>query len=59
MSVIVIHWLTAVLVPAAWFTADGGRKIVENPPLLHFTLGLSVLVLVLPQKLATLCFICS
>jgi cytochrome b561 len=48
-GIVVIHWLTAVLMLGAWFTAEGGRKIVDNPPLLHFTLGLSVLVLVLPR----------
>ncbi|MCW0232789.1 MAG: cytochrome b/b6 domain-containing protein [Ferrovibrio sp.] len=48
-SMIVIHWLTALLVLGAWFTAEGGRKIAENPPLLHFSLGLAVLVLVLPR----------
>lgn len=49
VSVIVIHWLTALLVLGAWLTAEGGRKVVANPPLLHFALGLSVLVLVLPR----------
>lgn len=48
-SMIVIHWLTALLVLGAWFTAEGGRKIAENPPLLHFSLGLAVLVLMLPR----------
>lgn len=48
-SMIVIHWLTALLVLGAWFTAEGGRKIAENPPLLHFSLGLAVLILVLPR----------
>jgi cytochrome b561 len=48
-SMIVIHWLTALLVLGAWFTAEGGRKIAENPPLLHFSLWLAVLVLMLPR----------
>jgi cytochrome b561 len=48
-SMIVIHWLTALLVLGAWFTAEGGGKVAENPPLLHFSLGLAVLVLVLPR----------
>lgn len=48
-SMIVIHWLTALLVLGAWFTAEGGRKIAENPPLLHFSLGLAVLALMLPR----------
>lgn len=33
----------------AWATAEGGREVVRNPPLLHFTLGLAVLALVLPR----------
>lgn len=49
VSVIVIHWLSALLVLGAWLTAEGGRKVVDNPPLLHFALGLSVLALVLPR----------
>lgn len=48
-SMIVIHWLTALAVLGAWLTAEGGREVVENPPVLHFTLGLAVLVLVLPR----------
>ena len=48
-SLIVIHWLTAVFVVGAWLTAEGGRKLVENPPLLHFAFGLTVLALVLPR----------
>ncbi len=48
-SMIVIHWLTALLVLGAWFHGEGGRKIAENPPLLHFSLWLAVLVLMLPR----------
>lgn len=48
-TMIVIHWLTALLVLGAWLTAEGGRKVIENPPLLHFTLGLAVLVLIVPR----------
>lgn len=48
-SMIVIHWLTALLVLGAWLTAEGGREIAEDPPLLHFSVGLAVLVLVLPR----------
>lgn len=48
-SMIVIHWLTALLVLGAWFTAEGGRTIAENPPLLHLSLGLAVLALMLPR----------
>lgn len=53
-SMIVIHWLTALAVLGAWLTAEGGREVVENPPLLHFTLGLAVLVLVLPRLILRL-----
>ena len=48
-GMIAIHWATAVLIVAAWFTAEGGRRVVDNPPLLHFTLGLAVLALVVPR----------
>ncbi|MGP2490523.1 cytochrome b [Mesorhizobium sp. PUT5] len=53
-SMIVIHWLTALLVLGAWLTAEGGRKVIENPPLLHFTLGLAVLVLIVPRLILRL-----
>ena len=53
-SMIVIHWLTALLVLGAWLTAEGGRKVIENPPLLHFALGVAVLVLVLPRLILRL-----
>ncbi|WP_414474644.1 cytochrome b [Microvirga sp. M2] len=49
---IALHWATAVLVLAAWFTSEGGRHVRENPPLLHFSLGLAVLVLMIPRLLA-------
>ncbi|MGK8641556.1 cytochrome b [Brucella anthropi] len=48
-SMVVIHWLTAALILGAWFTSVGGRSLAENPPFLHFSLGLAVLVLVLPR----------
>ena len=48
-TMIVIHWLTALLVLGAWLTAEGGREIVDKPPLLHFTLGLAVLALIVPR----------
>ncbi|CDX56337.1 Cytochrome B561 [Mesorhizobium plurifarium] len=49
---IAIHWLTAVLVVVAWFTAVGGRHARTDPPYLHFTVGLAVLLLVIPRLLA-------
>ncbi len=48
-GMIAIHWASAVLIVAAWFTAEGGRHVVENPPLLHFSLGLAVLALMVPR----------
>lgn len=53
-NMVVIHWLTALLILGAWLTSTGGRYMVENPPLLHFSLGLAVLVLVLPRLLLRL-----
>lgn len=48
-GMIAIHWATAVLIVAAWFTAEGGRDVVKNPPMLHFSLGLAVLALMVPR----------
>ena len=45
---IALHWSTALLVLAAWLTSEGGRHVRENPPLLHFSLGLAILLLVIP-----------
>lgn len=53
-TMIVIHWLTAVLVLAAWLTAEGGREVAKEPPLLHFTLGLAVLALIVPRLILRL-----
>jgi cytochrome b561 len=52
--IIALHWATAVLILAAWLTSEGGRQIRQNPPLLHFALGLSVLVLIVPRLLSRL-----
>ena len=49
---IAIHWLTAVLVVVAWFTAVGGRHARTDPSYVHFTVGLAVLLLVVPRLLA-------
>ena len=48
-TLVVIHWITALAVLGAWLTAEGGRHVVRNPPLLHFWLGFAVLVLVVPR----------
>lgn len=53
-SLIAIHWLTAILVLGAWLLAEGGREVAEDPPYLHFALGLGVLALVLPRLLLRL-----
>jgi len=46
LPLITLHWLTAVLILACWFVAEGGPRARSNVPLLHITLGLSVLALV-------------
>jgi cytochrome b561 len=51
-TLIILHWAVALLILAAWFTAEGGRQVRLNPPLLHFSLGLAVLLLVLPRLVA-------
>lgn len=53
-TIIVIHWLTALAVVGAWLTARGGRGLAQNPPLLHFALGMAVLLLILPRLLLRL-----
>lgn len=50
--IIFIHWATALLVLAAWFTAAGGPEARANPPVLHFTLGIAVLLLMVPRLLS-------
>jgi len=53
---IALHWITALLVIGAWFTSEGGRHVRESPSLLHFSLGLTVLILVLPRLIVRLAF---
>jgi len=53
-TMIVVHWLTALLVVGAWLTAEGGREVIQDPPLLHFTLGLAVLALIVPRLILRL-----
>jgi len=48
-ALVILHWLVAVLIVAAWFTGEGGPSVRTNPPFLHFIVGLSVLALVLPR----------
>jgi len=47
-----LHWLTAVLVVAAYLLSEGGRQVRVHPPLLHFACGLAVLVLLVPRLIA-------
>lgn len=49
---IVIHWLTAVLIVAAYITGEGGPNVRTDPPQLHFLIGLSVLLLFVPRVLS-------
>ena len=51
-TLIILHWAMALLILAAWFTAEGGRQVRLNPSLLHFSHGLAVLLLVLPRLIA-------
>ncbi len=51
-TLIILHWGMALLILAAWFTAESGRQVRLNPPLLHFSLGLAVLLLVMPRLIA-------
>lgn len=51
-TLIVLHWVMALLILAAWFTGEGGRQVRLNPPLLHFSLGLAVLLLIAPRLVA-------
>lgn len=51
---VVLHWATAVLIVAAYITGEGGRSVKVDPPVLHFIIGLSVLVLIVPRLIARL-----
>jgi cytochrome b561 len=48
-TVILLHWVMAGLILGAYLTSEGGPHVRANPPLLHFWLGLSVLVLLVPR----------
>lgn len=50
----VVHWLTAVCVVAAWLFSEGGRAVRQDPPTLHFAFGLAVLALILPRLVVRL-----
>lgn len=51
---IVLHWLAALLIVAAYITSEGGRGVKLDPPTLHFLFGISVLILVVPRLIARL-----
>jgi len=51
---IVLHWLTALFILAAWFVAEGGRSATSASMALHMSLGLSVLMLVCLRLVARL-----
>ncbi|MBE9603252.1 cytochrome b [Acetobacteraceae bacterium H6797] len=51
-TIVLLHWLTALLIIAAYVTSEGGRRMRADPAMLHFALGLSVLVLTVPRLIA-------
>jgi cytochrome b561 len=53
---IILHWVTAILIVAAYITSEGGREARLDPPVLHFLFGFAVLLLVVPRLIARLCF---
>lgn len=54
LTLIVVHWVMALLIGAAYLTSEGGRQVRANPPHLHFWLGFSVLILLVPRIIARL-----
>ncbi len=46
---IILHWLTALLVVAAYLLSEGGPRIRVDPPTWHFATGFLVLLLVIPR----------
>jgi cytochrome b561 len=48
-TMIGLHWTMAGLILAAYLTSEGGPHVREDPPTLHFWLGLSILVLLVPR----------
>lgn len=47
--IILLHWCTAVLVLVAYALSEGSRHFGSDPPLLHFSVGFAVLVLVMAR----------
>jgi cytochrome b561 len=46
---IALHWITAVLVVAAYLFSEDGEEVRAATPVLHFAFGLGVLLLVVPR----------
>ncbi len=51
---IAIHWLTAILVVAAYLLSEGGPRVATDPPFWHFVCGFAVLALLFPRLIARL-----
>jgi len=51
LLLIILHWLTALLVVAAYLLSEGGRGVRLDPPTWHFATGFLVLLLVVPRLL--------
>ena len=47
-----LHYTTAVLVVVAYLLSESAREVRDAPPVLHFTFGLAVLLLVVPRLIA-------
>jgi superoxide oxidase len=54
MLMMSLHWLTAVLVVAAYAVSESQSHFHGSPPTLHAILGLAVLALTLPRLIARL-----
>jgi superoxide oxidase len=54
MLMMSLHWLTAVLVAAAYAVSEGQSHFHGTPPTLHAILGLAVLALTVPRLIARL-----
>jgi cytochrome b561 len=49
IALVTLHWLTALLVVAAYLLSEGGPRIRLDPPTWHFATGFLVLLLVVPR----------
>jgi superoxide oxidase len=48
-TIILLHWCTAILVILSYALSEDARRFGNDPPLLHFSFGLSVLVLTITR----------